>query len=171
MGLLSRSKIFDPIRKIWVAATPEEKVRQGVVQYMLEHLGYPKELLSIEKDLKTLPHLGALEKNFPPRRIDIICFAKDICPGYALYPLLMIECKQKKLDVNSIEQILGYNYYIKAFFIAVANDCEIRLGYLEKETNQYRFTSHLPSFHELLEQVTPSARIREPSDGAGSSHF
>ena len=38
--------IFDPVRRKYVALTPEEWVRQHFVNYLITHKGYPKELLA-----------------------------------------------------------------------------------------------------------------------------
>src|SRR5436853_621908 len=107
MGLSSQNKIFDPVRKLWVVATPEERVRQTLIVHMISSLGYPKELIAVEAYLKECE-----------RRIDILCYGRG---KTALFPLLIVECKQKKLDKEALEQVLGYNYHAGAHFIAVAN--------------------------------------------------
>ena len=43
--------IFDPIRKKYVALTPEEWVRQHFVHYLVEHKGYPQGLVANEISL------------------------------------------------------------------------------------------------------------------------
>lgn len=146
------SQIFDPIRKIWVKATPEEKVRQSLIAWMVGDLGYPKELMSVEKELNSLPYSN---KNFPLRRLDIVCYASGVSNG-ALYPLLIIECKKEKIHQKCIDQVIGYNNHLGAYFIAVANGSEIRVGY-RGENNQYQFISYLPFFHELVNAT--AARI------------
>lgn len=145
----SSSRVYDAFRKIWVSATPEEIVRQSLLQRMVGELHYPKELLVIEKELKQLPHLKA-ENQLPDRRADILCFAKNIHLHYALYPLLLIECKEGKLDGQAKEQVVGYNHFVKAFFIALANPEGVQLGYYDKNAQLYRFIPYLPSYRELL---------------------
>ena len=49
--------LFCPLRKIWVAALPEEKIRQALIQKMTQHLGYPLGNIALEKSLDQLPHL------------------------------------------------------------------------------------------------------------------
>ena len=39
-----RRWIFDPLRRKYVALTPEEEVRQGFVHYLTEGMGYPREI-------------------------------------------------------------------------------------------------------------------------------
>ncbi|RZK25591.1 MAG: hypothetical protein EOO57_24750, partial [Hymenobacter sp.] len=42
-------EIWDELRRKYVVLTPEEWVRQHMVQYLLRHLGYPRGLLSLER--------------------------------------------------------------------------------------------------------------------------
>lgn len=138
-----QSKLFDPVRNCFVAATPEERVRQKWLQAMMITLGYPKELLAVEKELWHLPHLLS-DPHVPQRRADIICFAKGIHPQHLLYPLLLIECKQESLSAKALDQVLGYNYYVGAPFVAVVNGTHIIMN---------QGLSTLPSYQELLRQV------------------
>ncbi len=146
------SVIFDEVRKSFVKATPEEKVRQRWLQGMIHQLKYPKELLVVEKELKELPHLFAQE--VPERRIDVLCYAKGIHPSFPLYPLLLIECKER-LTQDAIDQVIGYNHHVNACFVAVVDENEVRLGAFNREQNNYQFCSHLPPFKELLQWVKP----------------
>jgi hypothetical protein len=145
--------IFDEVRKAWVSALPEEVVRQELLKRMIHELGFPRDLIAVEKDIRQLPHLRSFAPNLPDRRADIICFAKDIHPQYALYPLLVIECKEEILNQKAIDQLLGYNYHIKAHFVALANQSEIKMGYYDKEAQSYQFIPHLPSYARLLTLV------------------
>lgn len=144
--------VFDEVRKAWVAATPEEIVRQQLLQKMIHKLDFPKDLISVEKDIRQLPHLLSVS-NLPDRRADIICFAKDVHPQYPLYPLLLIECKEDRLDLKAQEQLLGYNHHVKAHFVALAGQSEVQLGYYDKDVQSYRFIPYLPSYNRLLSMV------------------
>ena len=44
-----RRQIFDPLRRRYVALTPEEWVRQHFVHFLIEQKGYPKGLLANEE--------------------------------------------------------------------------------------------------------------------------
>jgi hypothetical protein len=143
-------KIFDPIRKIWVADLPEERVRQKLLWEMTEILQYPRELLSIEKELQSLVFFQ--DKKFPAeqRRVDILCFAKDLHPKHSLYPLLLIECKAIKLTEKVIEQVLGYNHYIQACFVCIVSPEEIFTYWHDERTKRFERVSFLPSYPELF---------------------
>ena len=144
------NQLFDPIRNKELSALPEEIVRQDLLDLMIHKLGYPKSLISVEKDLSQLPHLKGKKHELPFRRADIICFAKNIHPSFYLYPLLMIECKADKLTKKTIEQVVGYNHFVNSYFISIANYSEIKtLWYNEKE-KKYDSINFLPSYNQLL---------------------
>ena len=65
-------KLWDPIRSLWVDPTPEERVRQKWIRLMVEDLLFPKGLLSVEKDLASLPHLSLRTAIDPERRLDLL---------------------------------------------------------------------------------------------------
>lgn len=142
---LPSESLYDAVRNIYVAATPEEHVRQGVLQKMVDALGYPKALIAIEKELKELPHLAHTAP--PHRRIDVLCYGKK---EHALYPLLLIECKAHAIDTAAKEQLIGYNHSVGAYFIALAAPSEMQFGYLDEKTARIVFHAGLPSYQELL---------------------
>ena len=148
-----KDKIFDPIRKIWIQALPEEIVRQCLIKTMLKDLLFPKSLLAVEKDLKSLPHLQNIDFNAKKRRADILCFAKGINRCYPLFPLLMIECKALQLNNSVVEQVVGYNHYVKASFVAIANAEKIITLWHNKKENIYKSIDFLPSYNQLLKAV------------------
>jgi hypothetical protein len=147
MGLSSQNKIFDSFRKIWVPETPEELVRQSLLKKMIQELGYPKELLVIEKELGQLSHLKQVK--VPKRRLDILCYGKGIHPKHGLYPLLLIECKKDSLTQDAKEQLLGYNSFVQACFVAAASKEEILFGSRDLST----FYHFLPPYSQLIQAL------------------
>lgn len=126
-------------RKIWVAATPEEMVRQKWLEFLLER-GFPLSLISVEKELNA--------RSAPLRRSDILCYRKG---EEGLFPLLLIECKAVKLAKPALNQAIGYNHFIQAPFLAVANQEEIRFGWRGEEG--YQFVNFVPQYEELIKAV------------------
>ncbi len=47
-----RARIFDAVRKRYVALTPEEWVRQNFIQFLIQEKKYPASLIAIEMSLK-----------------------------------------------------------------------------------------------------------------------
>ncbi len=103
-----QTKIFDPIRKKWFILTPEEWVRQHVLNYLVQIKQYPASLISVEKEVI----LNGLKK-----RYDIVIYKKD------LIPFLIIECKAPyvELDVTTIQQAQRYNLILKADYVMITN--------------------------------------------------
>src|SRR4051794_39421507 len=77
--------IFDELRKLWVRLTPEEWVRQNLLQYLLQVKKYPSALIAIEKEMQ----LGELKKRF-----DILVY------DASHKPWMMIECKAMEVQLN-----------------------------------------------------------------------
>ncbi len=145
MGLSgqSRQQIFDEIRGCFVKATPEELVRQQWARHLIFFLGFPQELIAIEKQMKELPHLAHLP-GIPDRRVDLLCYGKS--PS-GLYPLLLVECKVAPLGQRGLDQVRGYNHHIQAPFVAVVN-AEAAQFSIVQEGSMY---AYLPPFKELVE--------------------
>ena len=105
-----RDMIFDPYRKKWVALTPEEWVRQNMLQYLEQVMHYPASLIAIEKSIK----LGELTKRF-----DILVYKNDV-------PWLIIECKEanEKITDKTITQLYQYQQVLEAEFLFASNGHE-----------------------------------------------
>lgn len=144
------------IRKQWVAATPEEEVRQRLLNTLVNDLQYPAECLGVEQALHLLPHLQVQNSVLPDRRADVICFAKGIHPQHALYPLLLIECKAIPLNDKVLKQVVGYNHYVGAYFVAVANASEVKTGWYDAKEKKYQFVDGLLPFNTLLNSLRTS---------------
>ncbi len=100
--------VFDIVRKKYVTLTPEEWVRQHFIHLMINHLAYPKSLISLEFPL-TYFKSG--------KRSDILLSDRKGAP------FLLIECKaaKVKLGPKTIHQISTYNKIVQAPFIAMTN--------------------------------------------------
>lgn len=99
--------IFDSFRKQWVRLTPEEWVRQNMLQYLLQILKYPASLIAVEKEIA----LGELKKRF------------DILVYRDAKPWMIIECKEMNVPLSEsvLKQILNYNITVQAAFIIITN--------------------------------------------------
>lgn len=88
-----KDQIFDPFRKTWVVLTPEEWVRQNLLQYLVQTLHYPSSLIAVEKEIK----LGELSKRF-----DIVVYKNELA-------WMIIECKEAKVALNEKRWNKFYN--------------------------------------------------------------
>lgn len=144
------------LRNISVFATPEERVRQALLLKMLS-LGYPRELLVIEKELDSIPHLANFPYSLPKRRIDLLVFGKNIHPNFSLYPLLTIECKARLITPHSLRQLLGYNSYLRAYFLAAVSPSQIYFSY--HASHEMEKAKAFPKYQELLRLISQSSHL------------
>lgn len=137
----SAKLLYDPIRRKHLTETPEERVRQRMLRLLLE-AGYPPQLARVELSLRELPEVSLGNKKPPRRRADILWFAVG---DRGLQPLLLVECKQGQLLHSAESQLRGYNSYVAAPFLALAN--EERLEVISSD-GTLRW-AELPSYNEL----------------------
>ena len=125
--------IFDEIRKKFVVLTPEEWVRQHVVQYLLVEKKYPKSLINVEKLVK----VNSLNK-----RYDIVVFQ----PNGEIF--LLIECKAPEVSISqqTFDQIARYNLKLNAQFLMVTNGLNHYFCQMDFENEQYVFLREAPEF-------------------------
>lgn len=141
--MIGIEQIFDRIRKKWVDNTPEETIRQQLIIHMIEKLHYPQQLIAVERELAGLaahfrtPH--QVIREIPKRRVDIVVFSQK-----QLIPLLIIECKSVPLIPKCARQVIGYNAFIGAPFVALANGKQVMTGSYDQELGAYRFEKGLP---------------------------
>ncbi len=123
---------------------PEEKIRLQLIEFMKNELFYPKEMISVERSLSSFPHLRGMK--VPNRRFDIAVFGgKETCP------LLVVECKAINITEKAVDQVIGYNHFVKAPFLALANGKEVKT--LVKSGNEYTEIKGLPVYQVLLEAL------------------
>lgn len=141
--------LFCPIRRLQVADLPEERIRQALIQEMIDHLGYPLGHLALETSLSRLPHLSSFSR-LPKRRADLIVFGKDIHPQEPLYPLLLVECKAVPLTKKTLQQLNSYNQFVKAYFIAAVNATSFYWAPSFLLTQTFTIEEGFPSHERLL---------------------
>lgn len=141
------------VRNITVSETPEEIVRQNLLRRMIDEMGFPLGNIAVEKGLAQMPHLQLSNDQIPERRADIVCFANQIHPNHSLYPLLLIECKATLLNQKVINQVVGYNHFLQAYYIAIANGSEIQTGWYDLSKKKHRFINGLPSYSQLIREA------------------
>jgi hypothetical protein len=134
-------KLFDAVRNRFVAATPEERVRQGLLRSMIGPLGFPKGLIAVEYEFKETG-----------RRADLVCF---FYLERQLVPLLIVECKAEPCGRAAREQAFGYNAALRAPFVSIADPYEVTTFWLEGD--QLKSVLFLPCYRELI-QKNPYAK-------------
>ncbi len=107
----AQQEVFDPVRQKWVVLTPEERVRQIFILYLLNVKKFPLSHLSVEH---------AVTVNGMTQRYDLVVFDD------ALQPYMVVECKAPhvKLTQKVAEQAARYNSVLKAPLLCVTNGVE-----------------------------------------------
>lgn len=100
--------IFDVIRKKFVWLTPEEWVRQHMLNFLIVELQYPKSLMKVE---------GGLKYNTLHKRSDILVRDRNGLPW------MLVECKSPSTKINrlALEQASAYNATHRAKYLVVSN--------------------------------------------------
>ncbi len=129
----NKVSIFDEIRKKFIILTPEEWVRQHVVQFLLNEKKYPKSLINVEKVLK----VNGLRK-----RYDVVVFNSD---GSIF---ILIECKAPDIKIvqATFDQIARYNMTLNAQFLMVTNGLNHYFCQMDFENEKYQFLHELPMY-------------------------
>lgn len=125
--------IFDEIRKKFVIVTPEEWVRQHVVQFLVIEKNYPKSWISVEKTIK----INSLTK-----RYDVVIYNPDGSIA------VLVECKAPNVSItqNTFNQIARYNMTLKASYLMVTNGFNHYFCLMDYEHKRYEFLSELPEY-------------------------
>lgn len=104
----AKELIFDVLRKQWVRLTPEEWVRQNMIQYLIQTKNYPAALIAVEKEI----NLGEMKKRF-----DVLVYDVNH------QPWMMIECKAMdvELDEKVLEQLMRYHISVPVPYLVISN--------------------------------------------------
>jgi len=130
------------IRKKPIQSKPEENLRQQIVTYLTDKLGYPSNYIDLEVPMSY----------FSPRkkgRADIIVYDRSFTHNNAK-PFILIECKapdNNKIldDYRHYKQVNNYNEIVNAELVMLTNGYEFNI--YERKTN--RQLQRLPTFLEV----------------------
>jgi hypothetical protein len=100
--------IYDVIRNKPILLTPEEWVRQHLIHYLIEDLGYPKALIKVE---------SGVVYNTRIKRSDIVIYDN------LAKPHILVECKSPDVKINqsTLEQVAMYNRTLNASVLILSN--------------------------------------------------
>lgn len=133
MGPKSSGSVHDTIRKKRVADGPEERVRQAVLKYLVEHHQVPEGLISVESQVQGSPR---------KYRSDITIYDRT---GNAW---MLVECKAPDVSVRQagMDQLGRYNRYIRAPFVMITNGIDHFCAHVDSETGHVSFLDVLPVY-------------------------
>ena len=129
----NRTLIFDVIRKKFLVLTPEEWVRQHVVQFLIQEKKYPLSHINVEKQIT----LNGLKK-----RYDVVVFK----PNGELH--ILVECKAPEVSISQMtfDQIAQYNFKLNATYLMVTNGLSHYYCQTDFVAEKYEFMQEIPDF-------------------------
>ena len=128
-------QIWDPLRKMMVTATPEERVRQWFIMQLRDAFGVPEHMMRSEVGFRY---------GRKPWRADIVAYDR------AGAPLLVVECKRPDvaLDGKVLRQAMRYNSVLDVRFLVVTNG---NLTYLYRlEGGVFVPCERIPAYEEMV---------------------
>lgn len=131
-------KVFDPIRKKYLHATPEELVRQTWLCFLQEHYSYPLNRMMVEKEVI---YNGRL------KRFDLV-IVDDLGN-----PLVLAEFKAPnvKLSQSTFNQAAVYNTKLQAKYVLISNGEQHLMARENPGKNSWHFLAKLPSYSDILD--------------------
>ena len=128
--------IWDPIRKVWTALTPEEQVRQAFVSYLVNYKGVPLSHIANEQ---------TIDLNGMKRRCDSVVYNR------AGNPAVIVEYKSPAVTITQkvFDQISRYNIVLRVDYLMVSNGLKhycVRMNY---DAGTYSFLTDIPDYSKL----------------------
>jgi type I site-specific restriction endonuclease len=129
-------RIFDEVRKKYVALTPEEWVRQHFIMYLIKEKQVPASLIILEKKIIM---------NSMSRRPDILIHDRQ---GKAI---MIVECKapEVKISQDTFDQVARYNSVIRVPYLVVTNGLQHYCCRMDYDNSSYDFLEDIPAYAEM----------------------
>jgi hypothetical protein len=132
-----KEQVFDPVRRKKVALTPEESVRQQLIDYLSNTLGYPISRMVCEY---------SVEINGLKYRGDLVIVDKE------LNPFFLAECKAPSIKIgrDTFEQIIRYNSALSVKYLLLTNGITTYFASFDPNCGTYQFITEIPPYNELF---------------------
>lgn len=139
--------IYDKVRKKDVLFTPEEKVRQQVLTYLIDELKVPEYMIDEETAM-------SYYKVVSSKRPDILILKKDEKTGEAV-PMAVIECKRNNtlIDGVIIEQTLHYAEQLGCNYAMITDGDYVDVAYCELDNKMLVSIKSLPNYEAMLNGI------------------
>ncbi len=139
-------QVFDPLRRKWVALTPEERVRQWFIGVLQEQLAVPPTVMMSEVGM----NYGLAQTTLDGRthrkrfRADIVAYDRG---GK---PLLLVECKRPEVDLDAyvLAQAQRYDSVLDVRYILITNG--MRTLFLHRQGTRFLFGERPLTYPEML---------------------
>lgn len=123
-----REYVFCPWRHKWVRLTPEERVRQTYLQYIVSECDYPASRIAVEAALPS------------GQRSDAIVYDEQ------LHPIVLLEFKAPSVPLTekTLDQAAVYNRMLHVPWLVLHNGEQTVVAMVEEK--QIRFLPYLPAY-------------------------
>lgn len=132
----SRWQVFDIFRKKFVSVTSEEWVRQQLLHYMVNELGFPAGLIKVE---------SLVEVNGLKQRTDAVVY------NQLMKPVLLIECKRPTVTLSqaTFDQAARYNTTLKIPCLLISNGIKHVFANINFIENTFTYLPDIPTFDTI----------------------
>lgn len=139
-----RDCYLDPVREKLIFITPEETIRQKVVNYLMNALSVPKEMIMVEVKLSLF---GSKSKG----RADILVLKYDK-EQHANTPLVVIECKAPGvlLGDKAIEQMVHYADELVCDYCMLTDGATAFCYHYNENNESYEVVEELPKYLDMV---------------------
>ena len=129
----SAMEVHDVLRDKWVRLTPEERVRQYFVNFLLAHHGYSRHFMANEVGIRL---------NGTLRRCDTVVY------NAVGRPAMIVEYKSPMVAVTQrvFDQIVRYNIVLGTRWLVVSNGLRHYCCEIDPASGKARFIPGLPDF-------------------------
>ena len=134
--IANQTYVFDQWRKKYVRLTPEEKVRQYILRFLIDEKGYPSTYFGVEKMVKI---------NGMSKRYDAILFNKE---GK---PVMILEFKAPQIPITQhvFDQVAVYNSKFQVSLLIISNGFQSYCCRINFKDQRYEFFDEIPFFAEI----------------------
>ncbi len=126
----TQTQLWCPVRRKWVARTPEEIVRQLMIEALLAH-GFARGRMAVEQQIRV---------NRRSKRVDILVYDAH------MQPWLLVECKAPtvKLTDQVFGQAAWYNMTLEAPWLVITNGLQTFCAHIDREARAWTLVDALP---------------------------
>ncbi|MCU0370962.1 MAG: type I restriction enzyme HsdR N-terminal domain-containing protein [Bacteroidales bacterium] len=132
-----KRSIFDPVRKKYVALTPEEWVRQHVIRYLAEEKKVPLSLIRAESEIRLYQ---------TRKRFDLAVYDRN---GQAV---AVVECKATNVRVTQevLDQAVRYNLARRVKYLMLTTGLQHVFCRMDMNDGSISLIQDLPEYPDLV---------------------
>ena len=136
----NRAVVLDPLRRRWVALTPEEWVRQHFVNLLVSEKHYPATLVANEVQLSVGEKV---------MRADTVVYDRT------LRPRMIVEYKAPTVAITQkvFDQISVYNLLLRVDYLAVSNGRQHYVCRMDYDNEKYSFLEDHRDYEVFLQNA------------------